>query len=160
MNHALEKGIHFIGISKRSTLRFNHAPLVRYVKRKGQELFGNDSTWYCEIPDEQGHSQLFGKRYIVKYHARSRYVFRTDINRFDETDPAELFGKIAQYCSDAVYLGYPYPLAHIHNQVVINRSLIEDIYYRLEAIALGQGISQLNWDDLTENFHDVLDKNL
>jgi hypothetical protein len=149
-----------VGISKRSTLRFNHAPLIRFVKRKGEELFTPSQRWYCEIPDEQGHSQMFGKRYIVKFHPKSVFVFRTDINRLDDTPPSEIFAKIAQYCSDATYLGYPYPLAHVHNKVVINRPIIDDIYYRLQAIALEQGVSHNNWDDLFTNFHDILDKNL
>lgn len=158
MDNALVKGIHFVGISKRSTLRFNHAPLLHYVKKKGDELFGKSQIWYCEIPDEKGHSQLFGNRYIVKYHPKAYFVFRTDINRFDPVVPAEVFGKIAKYCSDATYHGYPYPLAHIHNQVVINRALMDDIAYRLEAIALEHGISSYNWDLLFQNFHDILDK--
>jgi hypothetical protein len=103
---------------------------------------------------------MFGMRYIVKYHPKSLFVFRTDINRLDSTDPAEIFAKIAQYCSDATYLGYPYPLAHIHNKVVINRPIIDDINYRLQAIALENGVSHSNWDDLFANFHDILDKNL
>jgi len=108
MESALEKGIHFVGISKRSTLRFNHAPLLRFIKQKGEELFGKTQTWFCEIPDEKGHSQLFGNRYIVKFHPKAAFVFRTDINRYDDVSPAEIFGKLAQYCSDAIYLGYPY----------------------------------------------------
>lgn len=160
MDQTTKKGIHFVGISKRSTLRFNHAPLLRFVRQRGEELFGNHQTWYCEIPDEKGHSQLFGKRYIVKFHPKTAFVFRTDINRFDDVEPSELFGKIAKYCSDAAYLGYPYPLAHIHNQVVINRAHSEDISYRLEAIAIEHGISNYNWDDLFRNFHDILDKNI
>ncbi len=160
MTLALKKGVHFVGLSKRSTLRFNHAPLIRFVKRKGEALFEPNQCWYCEVPDEVEHSQMFGKRYIVKYHPKSPFVFRTDINRLDETKPDEIFAKIAQYCSDATYLGYPYPLAHIHNRVVINRPIIEDIYYRLESIALEDGVSHRNWDDLFANFHDILDKNL
>jgi hypothetical protein len=160
MDRALDKGIHFVGISKRSTLRFNHAPLMRYIKKKGEEQFGNTQTWYCEIPDEKGHSQLFGNRYIVKFHPKAMFVFRTDINRYDDVEPSEIFGKLAQYCSDATYLGYPYPLAHIHNKVVINRALTEDIKYRLEAIAFEHGISSYNWDLLFQNFHDILDKNV
>jgi hypothetical protein len=159
MSRALEKGIHFVGISKRSTLRFNHAPLLHFVKKKGDELFGNSKIWYCEIPDEKGHSQLFGNRYIVKYHPEAYFVFRTDINRLDNVPPAEVFGKLAKYSSDATYHGYPYPLAQIHNQVVINRVQIEDIAYRLEALALERGISNYNWDLLFQNFHDILDKN-
>ncbi len=159
MNRALEKGIHFVGISKRCTLRFKHAPLLHFVKKKGDELFGTDQTWFCEIPDEGGHSQLFGKRYIVKYHPKSVFVFRTDINRLDDVSPGEVFGKIAQYCSDATYLGYPYPLAHIHNQVVVNRALIDDVSYRLEALALEHGVPHNSWDGLFLNFHDILDKN-
>lgn len=160
MKSSKEKGVHLVGISKRSTLRFNHAPLIRYVKRKGEKLFLPNQCWYCEIPDEAGHSQMFGKRYIVKYHPKSLFVFRTDINRLDETEPGDIFAKIANYCSDATYLGYPYPLAHIHNKVVINRPIIEDIYYRLESIAIEDGVSHRNWDDLFANFHDILDRNL
>jgi hypothetical protein len=130
------------------------------VKRKGEELFSSNQTWYCEIPDDKGHHQMFGKRYIVKFHPKSLFVFRTDINRLDDTPPGDIFAKIAQYCSDATYLGYPYPLAHIHNKVVINHPIIEDINYRLESIALEHGISQSNWDDLFDDFHRILDKNL
>jgi hypothetical protein len=158
MDKALDKGIHFVGISKRSTLRFNHAPLLHFVKKKGEELFGDTCTWYCEIPDDSSHSQLFGNRYIVKFHPKAYFVFRTDINRFDSVSPGELFGKIAQYCSDATYHGYPYPLAHIHNQVVINRSLNDDIAYRLEALAFENGVSNYNWELLFQNFHEILDK--
>jgi hypothetical protein len=159
MNLALARGIHFVGISKRSTLRFNHAPLLQYIEKKGEEFFSNNQSWYCEIPDETTHSQLFGNRYIVKFHPKAAFVFRTDINRFDDVSPTEIFGKIAQYCSDAAYYGYPYPLAHIHNQVVINRALSEDIAYRLEGLALEKGISNYNWNLLFQNFHDILDKN-
>jgi hypothetical protein len=158
MDAALDKGIHFVGISKRSTLRFNHAPLLRYVKKKGEEIFDNTQTWFCEIPDEKGHSQLFGNRYIVKFHPKAKFVFRTDINRFDDAPPGEIFGKIAQYCSDATYLGYPYPLAHIHNRVVINRALTEDIAFRMEGLAMEYGVANNTWDDLFDNFHDILDK--
>ncbi len=160
MERALKKGIHFVGISKRSTLRFNHAPLMRFIKQRGEQLFGKKQIWFCEIPDEKGHSQLFGNRYIVKFHPKAAFVFRTDINRLDEVEPAVIFGKIAQYCSDATYLGYPYPLAHIHNNVVINRALTEDIAYRLEAIAFEHGVSGYNWDLLFQNFHEILDKNV
>jgi len=160
MSQALEKGIHFVGISKRSTLRFHHAPLIQYIKQKGEGLFGKAQPWFCEIPDEMGHNQLFGNRYVAKFHPMTPFVFRTDINRYDDVEPSEVFGKIAQYCSDATYLGYPYPLAYIHNKVVINRALIDDIAYRLEAIALEHDISGYNWELLFQNFHDILDKNI
>jgi hypothetical protein len=133
---------------------------MQHIKQQGEALFGKASAWFCEIPDEKGHSQLFGKRYIVKFHPMAAFVFRTDINRYDDVDPGELFGKLAQYCADATYLGYPYPLAHIHNQVVINRALTEDIAYRLEAIAFEHGVSSYNWDLLFQNFHEILDKNV
>ncbi len=170
LEQAEAKGIHFVGISKRSTLRLNHMPLIPRVKKLGEHRFSN-KYWFCQIFDdditdvELEHAetdkgstrQQFGKRYIVKFHPLTRFVFRTDINRLDKSDPQPLFIKISKYCSDPSYLGYPYPLADIHNQVVITRALRDDMVYRMQGIALEKGIGLGEWEDLFADFHRVLD---
>jgi hypothetical protein len=173
LEKAVDKGIHFIGISKRSTLRLNHMPLIPKVKKVGETQFAK-KYWYCQIFDkdptdvepedvdaDKGSSgQQFGKRYIVKYHPLTRFVFRTDVNRLDKTDPDLLFSKIGTYSSDPSYLGYPYPLADIHNQVVITRALRDDMVYRLQGIAMEKGIGLGDWEDLFVDFHRILDMNV
>jgi hypothetical protein len=173
--HVLEqaeaKGIHFVGISKRSTLRLNHMPLIPKVKKVGETRFAN-KHWYCRVFEEdppeteleevdKGSSgQQFGKRYIVKFHPLTRFVFRTDVNWLDKSEPEKLFGKIGKYCSDPSYLGYPYPLADIHNQVVVTRALRDDMMYRLQGIAMEKGIGLGDWEDLFIDFHRILDMNV
>jgi hypothetical protein len=173
LEKAVDKGIHFVGISKRSTLRLNHMPLIPKVKKVGESQFAKQ-YWYCRIFDEEpgdtevedpeadksSSGQQFGKRYIVKYHPMTRFVFRTDVNRLDRTDPEKLFSKIGKYSSDPSYLGYPYPLADIHNQVVITRALRDDMVYRLQGIAMEKGIGLGDWEDLFVDFHRILDMNV
>ncbi len=173
LEKAVDKGIHFIGISKRSTLRLNHMPLIPRVKKMGEQQFPK-KYWSCQISDEDitdvesdqmdndkgSTRQQFGKRYIVKFHPLTRFVFRTDINRLDRSDPHQLFIKISKYCSDPAYLGYPYPLADVHNQVVITRALREDMVYRMQGIALEKGIGLGEWEDLFIDFHRILDMNV
>ena len=173
LEKAVDKGIHFVGISKRSTLRLNHMPLIPKVKKVGESQFAK-KYWFCQIFEEEpedteleddtadkgSSGQQFGKRYIVKYHPLTRFVFRTDVNRLEKRDPELLFSKIGQYSSDPSYLGYPYPLADIHNQVVITRALRDDMVYRLQGIAMEKGIGLGDWEDLFVDFHRILDMNV
>jgi hypothetical protein len=146
-------------------------PLIPKVKKVGESRFAK-KYWFCQIfedepeepeledVDQTSSGQQFGKRYIVKYHPLTRFVFRTDVNRLDRIDPEQLFSKIGRYCSDPSYLGYPYPLADIHNQVVITRALRDDMVYRLQGIAMEKGIGLGDWEDLFVDFHRILDMNV
>ena len=103
--------------------------------RKGRKLYPNKPWCYSS---EDGVYVLF--------HPLSQYLFRVEIS-----DDAKLNGLVS-YCNDPIYLGYPYPLALIHNDVAITYEVLADVLYSLQR----EEPSLLQ----TERFHRRLDENL
>ncbi len=159
---AKERNVHLIGITKTSTLYWGkHSPLIPRVKRLGDRAHPKDA-WFCCLTDvkkEIGDSRWFGTIYVARLSSASDYAFRIDINREDEEDPGKILESIASLSQDPVYPGYPYPLAAIHNRVRIAGSEIEDFYFRLQSLALEEGINMEDWNILFSDFHDLLDAN-
>jgi hypothetical protein len=164
---AVERGIHIIGIVKRSSIPAASGqlmPIVPAIQQLGRmEL--PDSNWYTPLPlddnEFEKYPSHFGKSYIVQYHPLSQYVFWTDINSYDSISPEIAFTKLAGLCSDPVYMGYPFPLALIHNRVVLTRAQVEDIKYKIQSSALESKIITLSeWELLFQNFHEMLDANI
>ena len=87
----------------------------------------------------------------------SEFVFRTDICAGSGT-PDAIVSAIADYAREPSYLGYPYPLATIHNRVIVQKSDADAVRAELEYAALEKGIQMADWGMLFANFHDVLDR--
>jgi hypothetical protein len=163
---AAEKGIHIVGVVKRSTIPAGAGllmPIVPAVQKLGT-LEIPESCWYTPLPldgvDSSRDIYHFGRTYIVQYNPLSQFVFQTDINKFDAVTPDEVFSKIAGLCNDPTYIGYPYPLALIHNEVVLTRTMIEDIKYDLQGEVLRSNtLSYQDWELLFNDFHEILDIN-
>ena len=160
---AFEKKIHLVGISKSSTLYWGKkSPLIPMVLKTAEKL-GVDKSWYCLLTDVQKefeNSNWFGVIYVSKLKRAADFGFRVDVNRLDRVKPEIIFSCLSELSSDPAYLGYPYPLAAIHNQVRITPSEIEDIKNRLQSKALETGISQADWDLLFMDFHHILNADL
>ncbi len=159
---ANEKKVHLAGVTKTSTLYWGkHSPLIPIVKRLGDKAYPR-KAWFCCLTDvkkEIADSRWFGTIYIAKLSPESDYAFRIDINREDEENPEKILETIASLSQDPVYLGYPYPLAAIHNRVRIAESEIEDFYFRLQSLALEEGIKMEDWNILFSDSHELLDVN-
>lgn len=160
---AKKKNIHLVGITKTSTLYWGKkSPLIPMVVKKSEELYGK-GKWYCRLSDfdcSLKNPNWFGIIYVAKLKKASDYAFRVDVNREDEILPDTIFSVLSNLASDPSVLGYPYPLAAIHNHVRITSSEIEDLRYRLQQKALQKGISTLDWDLLFSDFHEVLNLDL
>jgi len=139
---AHERGIHVVGISKKCGLAVKNVSIVNWVKRKGEKLFAN-KRWY--YPFSEG-------RYIVKFHPLSRFVFRVDMNEENE----QVLGEIATLCNDVCFLGYPYPLADVHNNVVIKSHDRLAIKTRLKKMMIESGFSMDDWETLFFDYHEYL----
>ncbi len=127
-----------IGISKSTSRSLNGYPLTPFIMRKGKELFP-DKPW-C-YSSEAGIFALF--------HPLSKYLFRLE---FSLDGARSLLKELLRYCNDPIYLGYPYPLALIHNDVAITYEIMADILYSLQR----EEPSLLQM----ERFHRRLDENL
>ena len=169
---AKEKGIHLVGVTKTSTLYWgDKAPLIPAVTKRG-ERFHPGSKWFCQLSDRGNHaihtgeqlhdttSSYFGKIFVAKLKASSDFGFRIDVNRFDPVDANLIFSYLSHLSGDPAFLGYPYPLAAVHNISRITLSEIEDIRYKLQSRAFEKGISTADWDLLFTDFHEVLNADL
>jgi hypothetical protein len=169
---ARDKGIHLVGVTKTSTLYWgDKAPLIPAVMKRG-ERFHPKAKWFCQLSDRMKHdikvadqlhditSSYFGKIFVAKLKASSDYGFRIDVNRFDPVDANLIFSYLSHLSGDPAFLGYPYPLAAVHNIARITFSEIEDIRYKLQSKAFEMGISTSDWDLLFTDFHEILNADL
>ncbi|MEA2053655.1 MAG: DNA double-strand break repair nuclease NurA [Candidatus Thermoplasmatota archaeon] len=144
---AMERGVHLVGICKRSDLYTNRLPVLNWIKNKGDKIF-KEQRWYYPLSEEKNI-------YIAKFHPFSKFSFRIDINPMEKYIE-EILGKVSAFSNDVSCLGYPYPLAEIHRNVVITS---EDVlYFRkvLREIVLKSGFTIDEWEDLFFDYHEYL----
>jgi len=159
---AAEKKINLVGVTKTSTLYWGkHSLLIPMIHKIG-ENFHPDKKWFCllsNLKEKTLNMRWFGTIYVAKLFPASKFVFRVDINRFDPTSPKKIMETLAVISRDPNYMGYPYPLAAIHNRVRIDPYEKEDLHYRLQGLALKEGVKIEEWETLFSNFHELLDIN-
>jgi len=153
---ARRKEIILCGISKKSMLVHDSRPLIPAVQMMGDE-FMPDALWYYPLDTGNYAERLFGKIYLAKLHSRSQYVFRVDLSLPDGVSPEDAFNKLAYYADDPTYVGYPYPLARVHNDVAFSHAEVADLRSMLRAGALDRGMDPREWQLTFQNFHDILD---
>jgi hypothetical protein len=134
VERAAARGVTVLGVAKRSGVADAAGPVVARLARLGPA-----SCWLAEPAP--------GLR-VARLHARSRHAFRVD-------GPAEAVGRLLPLCRDAVYLGYPWPLARAHNEVAVTAREAMAAREAVAAEAARQG-----WPGLLADFHEVLDLNL
>jgi hypothetical protein len=160
---ASQKNIHLIGVTKTSTLYWGKkSPLIPMVVKTAERLCPR-SKWFCRLSDMDlalKNPNWFGTIYVSKLKTSSDYAFRVDVNRFDSIGPQKVFSCLSYLSSDPAFLGYPYPLAAVHNRARILGSEVEDVKYRLQSKALENGISSADWGLLFRDFHEVLNADL
>ncbi len=144
-DRAQDKGVSVVGISKNSGLVLGGMPFVPLIDAEAEAKgFGR---WFVRISTQPsgGKEEI----YVVKYSPLGDNAFRTDIISLDRIE--NVLGNIMRYCNDVAYPGYPYPLADIHNEVIIRKGTVDDISSRFRFEAMNRGIG------FSENFHRKLD---
>lgn len=145
---AMEKGIHIVGVCKRSELYTRKLPVLNWVKSRGDRIFGKEK-WYYPLSRDKGI-------YIAKLHKLSRFSFRIDINP-EEKDIDGIMRKLSAFSNDVSYIGYPYPLALIHREVVLTSE--DGMYCRrvLREMALKSGYTIDDWEEMFFDYHEYLE---
>ncbi|KYK25785.1 MAG: hypothetical protein AYK23_03785 [Candidatus Proteinoplasmatales archaeon SG8-5] len=154
---ANEGGIILCGISKRSMLTHKGLPLIPKVQMVGDD-FHEKKAWFLPLEIGSGYAEKeFGRVYVAKLHPYSNHAFRIDLALPGGAD--EAMGKLAALSNDPTYVGYPYPLARVHNDVAFDRSEVEEMRHLLRNRALERGMDQKKWHLTFQEFHEVLDMN-
>ena len=89
--------------------------------------------------------------HVAQLHPRAAHAFRVDV-----TEEAAL-ADLLPLSRDAVYTGYPYPLALAHNAVAISQRQTRNLLARLGDEVRKQG-GEGAWE-LLADFHAILDSN-
>jgi hypothetical protein len=152
---ALERGVDLIGVTKASKLRWGrYAPLVLRVRRRAERELGADARWYLRVtgPDDDADGPWRSEVYVARLARRGAYAFRVDAVR-GRRDPQALFAALAGLSDDPAFLGYPYPLARVHQAVSLPGHLLADLRRDLREAFLREGLSEDDVDLVMRDFH-------
>jgi hypothetical protein len=136
-----------VGVAKQSRLREADAPMVPALAAAGPA-----APWAVRVA---GYTET----HVCRLHAGARHAFRVDVRaRGHAAEALVILGRLLPLARDAVYLGYPYPLALAHNRVAIGQADAHALRSALEtAVHEVGGAAALR---LLDDFHSVLDDNV
>jgi hypothetical protein len=152
---ALDRGVDLVGVTKASKLRWGrYAPLVLRVRRRAERELGADARWYLRVtgPDDDADASWRSEVYVARLARRGAYAFRVDAVR-GRRDPQALFAALAGLSDDPAFLGYPYPLARVHQAVSLPGHLLADLRRDLREAFLREGLSEDDVDLVMRDFH-------
>ncbi len=133
LDRATASGVHLAGVSKRSGLADADGPLLPRLRRAAGPV---------ETPVVTRLAGCFG----AVLHPQSPHAFRIDCEE-------QVLAWLVAMSNDAVYVGYPYPLAKAHNTAAITHAEARRVRERVLREA---GPHAWALDD----FHAVLDRNV
>lgn len=155
---ALKRGIDLIGVTKASKLRWGrYAPLMLRMRRLADDRGLAGERWYCPIVEAGSAADDNGEPVASEVHVArlapyGAYVFRVDAVRGARSQ-RELFDLLAGCSDDPAFLGYPYPLARVHQLVSLPGHLLADLRRDLRESCLRAGLGEDEADLVLRDFH-------
>jgi hypothetical protein len=131
-------GVTMVGVSKRSAIEISGVPLV-----PGLQARGPPGVWACAVPGRDGV-------FVARLHGQARHAFRVD------AAGVAMVEALLPLSRDAVYTGYPYPLAAAHNAVALTASHVAELRGALDNEVRRHGGAA--GAGFLDDFHDVLDR--
>lgn len=153
------KNIILMGVCKTSRLRTNTGrSLIGYLNQ-----LSDKGSWYYVPVFESENENYFGKTFIVKFHPKSRFCYRVDLEKsvaqeLSNEKLKEIFGTVAYYASDPELIGYPYPLLKADKLARLRED--EKLKGNQNVLMLSEkmGLSSIKFDENSNNMHEFLDK--
>jgi hypothetical protein len=90
--------------------------------------------------------------YVARLACRGAYAFRVDAVR-GQRSCDELFALLAGLSDDPAFLGYPYPLARVHQVVSLPGHLLADLRRDLREAFAREGLPEDDVDLVMRDFH-------
>ncbi len=152
---ALDRGVDLVGVTKASKLRWGrYAPLVLRVRRRAEAEVGHEARWFLRVTDdaEAAGTGWRSEVYVARLARQGSYAFRVDTVR-GRRSAQELFAVLAGLSDDPAFLGYPYPLARVHQFVSLPGHLLADLRRALREAFLREGLDEDDVDLVMRDFH-------
>ncbi len=144
INRCDAAGIRLAGVAKRSAHAIDGVPIVAALHRWGRN-HRQGQAWAVPLPD-------MAMAHVARLHPQAPFAYRVDTR-----DP-EVLDALVPLSRDAVYLGYPYPLAVAHNAVALTAGHTADLRDRLTAAVRAHGGADAV--ELLRDPHEMLDRNI
>lgn len=134
---AASRGVALVAVAKRTTLERDGVPLVPALHAQGPA-----GTWAAAVADGV---------FVARLHAAAPCAFRVDAACVAD------MARLVPLARDAAYVGYPYPLAKVHNQVAFTAGAVAELRAGLERALRQAGPDAMR---AVADFHDTLDRNV
>ena len=154
--------INVVGVTKSSSLLWQGgANLVGMLNKLGDEKHRH-KCWYVRVgkfPRNSDRKHLCDI-YAAKLNGYCDRAFRVDLSTNNYESPAEVFSKLTELSLDPYFLGYPYPLASVHQMVRVTAEELDHFARRLKDITLTSGVQESEWAILFGDYHNILNHGL
>lgn len=141
---ALQRGVHLVGVCKRSDLYTGRLPVLSWITRQGTRVREGE-RWFYPLSQERGI-------YIATLHPAARFAFRIDVNP-REKNPPSVLTLLTALADEVSCLGYPYLLALAHRDVVISGEESRLLREQVKEQVLRQGWSLEDWETVFFDYH-------
>ncbi|MBI5000485.1 MAG: DNA double-strand break repair nuclease NurA [Euryarchaeota archaeon] len=153
---AQKKGICLAGVSKQSKLYTGYRPLVPALARLGKREFG-EACWAYPIDLTEYADRQFGETFVAHLHPMADFAFRVDVCPAPGRSCQDALESLVALSNDPGYLGYPYPLARVHNEVALGGELCTELEVSLKRAISTEGGELGAIEEYGRDFHKVLD---
>lgn len=128
---ARRMGVHVAAVSKDTSLTLDGIlPFTVEIEQHAVRSKA-PARFAVNVGESLGRTDPYAT-YAARFDARSP-VYRVDVAAADASD-AHVLGLVSALCNDVAYLGYPYPLARIHDLVHFASDQSGDLKHQLEAL--------------------------
>ena len=155
---ATSRGVALAGVVKASTLFWGRsAPLVSLLKRRGDREIG-PARWAARISTDPRFGRLYpGEIFVAHLAPTAPHAFRVDVAR-GPAGPSETLGRLAAVADDAAFVGYPYPLARVHQAARVTGYAVVDVRRAFREALTRHGMSEDDIETLFQDFHEILNR--
>ena len=152
------RGVGLAGVVKASTLFWGRsAPLVSLLKRRGDREVG-PVRWAARISTDPRFGRLYpGEIFVGHLAPTAPHAFRVDVAR-GPIDAGEVLGRLAAVSDDAAFVGYPYPLARVHQAARVTGYAVVDVRRAFRGTLSRRGMSEDDIETLFQDFHEILNR--
>lgn len=128
---ARRMGVHVVAFSKDTSLSLDGIlPFTIEVEQHAVAAHA-PASFAVDVGDALSRTGPFST-YAARFDTRAP-VYRVDVAACDAPD-RDVLALVAAHCNDVAYLGYPYPLARIHDHVHFAGDQSADLKNQLEAL--------------------------
>jgi hypothetical protein len=152
---AAERGVVLAGVTKRSSLARGGAPLLGWLEREAETLFGARSMWWA--PVGRTRSDVGGFQVVAaRLDPDARFAFRVDVPLGNDVEP--VLASLSALCDDAAFPGYPYPLSVADRVAACPGWLRADLRHQLDDLFDRAGVPLEVRERAFADRHDLMER--